>query len=64
MINWQDLLTAVALVLVLEGIFPFLTPGGLRRALAMLQALNDTQFRRMGVTSMLAGLVLLYFVKQ
>ena len=63
MIDWQDLLAALALVLVLEGIMPFLNPGGLRRTLAVIDRLNDRQLRILGALSMAAGLILLFFVK-
>jgi len=63
-INWQDLLAAVSLVLVIEGVLPFVSPDKLRRMMSQLQELSDSQLRRMGVFSMIAGLVLLYFVKQ
>ena len=61
--NWQDLGAALALFLVLEGVLPFLNPQGVRRLLAMLSTLNDTQLRFSGLTSMLLGLIVLYVVK-
>ncbi len=64
MIAWQELLAALALVLVFEGIMPFVNPGGLRRMLAVIDGLTDRQLRMFGVVSMAAGLTLLYFVKQ
>ena len=63
MINWQDLLAAVALVLILEGVLPFASPGRMRQVLEQIQQISDQQMRRMGAISMIAGLVLLYFVK-
>lgn len=60
--NWHDLGAALALFLVLEGILPFLNPQGVRRLLAMLSTLNDTQLRFSGLSSMLLGLMLLYVV--
>lgn len=63
MINWQDLLAAVALVLILEGILPFASPGRMRQLLEQIQQISDQQLRRMGAISMIAGLLLLYFVK-
>lgn len=63
MINWQDLLAAVALVLILEGILPFASPGRMRQVLEQIQQISDQQLRRMGAISMIAGLLLLYFVK-
>lgn len=64
MIEWKDLLAALALVLVLEGIMPFLNPGGLRRMLAVIDGLTDKQLRVFGMLSMAGGLILLYFIKQ
>lgn len=60
---WQDLFTAIALLLVLEGIYPFINPDGWRRMMLMLSQLNDQQLRFAGLTSMTIGLVLLYVVK-
>jgi uncharacterized protein len=60
--RWHDLAAAVALLLVLEGIFPFLNPAGLRRTLQALGNLNDQQMRFAGLSSMLIGLILLYVV--
>ncbi len=61
MIEWQDLLVAVALLLVIEGIFPFANPAGLRRTLELMAGLGDAQLRFAGFSSMLLGLLLLYF---
>ncbi len=63
MIEWQDLLAALALVLVFEGIMPFLNPGGLRKMLAVIDGLTDRQLRIFGALSMAVGLILLYFIK-
>ncbi len=61
---WQDLTVALALLLVLEGIFPFVSPAGMRRALAAISGMRDTQLRFAGLTSMLLGLALLYIVNR
>jgi len=60
---WHELAVAAALLLILEGIFPFLNPAGLRRALAMINELTDQQLRFVGLTSMLLGLGLLYILR-
>jgi uncharacterized protein len=52
--------SAVALLLVLEGLFPFLSPGGWRRTFQRLLQLNDGQLRFFGLCSILVGLVLLW----
>ncbi|HXZ95677.1 MAG TPA: DUF2065 domain-containing protein [Burkholderiales bacterium] len=57
------LLTAFALMLVLEGILPFLLPAIWREAFRRLIEMTDGQIRFMGLTSMLAGLLVLYLVR-
>ncbi len=57
------LLTAFALVLVLEGILPFLLPTVWREAFKRLTEMTDGQIRFIGLSSMLAGLLLLYLVR-
>jgi uncharacterized protein YjeT (DUF2065 family) len=61
--DWSDLLTALALVMVIEGIMPFASPGNTRRTLSMLAQMEDRVIRNIGGASMIAGLVLLYFVR-
>lgn len=60
---WQDLGTAVALLLVIEGIFPFVSPTGLRTTLRAVLEFSDSQLRVTGLASMLLGLLLLSLVK-
>jgi len=56
------LLTAFALLLVLEGILPFLVPGIWREAFRRLTEMSDGQVRFIGLSSMVAGVLLLYLV--
>lgn len=60
---WRDLGAALALMLVLEGILPFLSPTGLRRMIASVNELSDGQLRVAGLVSMAAGLALLYILR-
>ncbi len=60
---WDTLLMAFALMLVLEGILPFLLPGIWRETFKKLTEIGDNQVRFIGLTSMLLGLMLLYLVK-
>jgi uncharacterized protein YjeT (DUF2065 family) len=60
---WQDLWTALALVLVIEGILPFLSPGGFRNMLKTAGEMDDKSLRYAGLFTMLAGLLLLYLVR-
>ncbi|MGH8121112.1 MAG: DUF2065 domain-containing protein [Gammaproteobacteria bacterium] len=59
---WDNLLTAFALVLVIEGLMPFLNPAGWRRIIAMTAQLDDSTLRVIGLTSMILGVFLLYLV--
>ncbi len=60
---WHDLLVAIALVLVLEGILPFLSPSKLRQTLLLAVQLDDASLRFIGLTAMVLGCVLLYVVR-
>ncbi|MGH1440025.1 MAG: DUF2065 domain-containing protein [Cellvibrionaceae bacterium] len=60
---WETLFAAVALMLVLEGIIPFLYPNKWRNLVATLAQINDRQLRIMGLISMLLGVGLLYLIK-
>ena len=55
------LLTALALMLIIEGLLPFLAPGFWRETFRRLTEISDGQLRFVGLTSMLAGLLLLFF---
>jgi len=59
---WHDLLVAFALLLVLEGVWPFLSPDSLRRALQLMIEQDDRSLRITGLVSMVVGVVLLYLV--
>lgn len=60
---WHDLLVAIALVLVLEGLLPFLSPDAMRRAVMKIVNLNDNTLRFAGLTSMILGCLLLYALR-
>ena len=57
------LLMALALMLVIEGLLPFLAPRLWRETFRRLMLLTDGQIRFFGLTSMLAGLILLFIVR-
>lgn len=59
---WHDLLVALALLFVIEGVWPFLSPDGLRRVLLMMAGQDDRSLRGAGLVSMLVGVLLLYLV--
>lgn len=51
---------ALGLVLVIEGLFPFLSPGGWRRTFQRVLELQNGQLRFFGLCSILAGLAVLW----
>jgi uncharacterized protein YjeT (DUF2065 family) len=53
---------ALALMLVFEGLFPFLSPQGWRRTFERLLAMHDGQIRFFGLVGILLGLGLLWLV--
>jgi len=57
------LVTAVALMLIIEGVLPFLLPTVWRDAFRRLTEMSDGQIRFVGLSSMLAGLLLLFLTK-
>lgn len=59
---WHDLAVAFCLMLVIEGIIPFVNPGRWRKMLLMLDQIDDNTMRMIGLASMLVGTGLLYVV--
>jgi len=57
----EDFIRAIALVLVIEGMLPFLSPDGWRQAMAQAGQLSDKTLRIIGLASMVAGVLVLYF---
>jgi len=62
--DWNDLFAALALVCIIEGIMPFASPKGVRRACAMLAQLDDRYLRMVGFASMAIGAAALYFLRR
>lgn len=54
----QDLLLAVALVFILEGLLPGLNPAAWRRVFEQALQMSDAQIRWVGLASMAGGLLL------
>ncbi|WP_439101593.1 DUF2065 domain-containing protein [Congregibacter sp.] len=59
---WQVFPVAVALVFVMEGLLPFISPERWRSMIATVAQLDDDAIRRFGLGSMLFGVVMLYLV--
>ncbi len=57
---WDWVMGALALMLVFEGVLPFISPTAWRQVFERALRLSDGQIRFIGLTSMLIGLLLLY----
>jgi uncharacterized protein YjeT (DUF2065 family) len=57
-----SLLAALALMLVLEGVLPFLAPGLWRETFRKMTEMSDGQLRFVGLVSMLGGMLLLSLI--
>lgn len=60
---WHDLLVALALVLVIEGVLPFLNPRAMRRFMLQMAEVDDRSLRTAGLISMVLGVMLLYWLR-
>jgi uncharacterized protein YjeT (DUF2065 family) len=56
-------LMAFALMLIIEGLLPFLAPSRWRDVFRRVMQMSDGQIRFFGLTSMLIGLLLLFLVR-
>ncbi len=54
---WTEILTALALVFVLEGMLPFISPAKYRQMVAEITRLSDNNIRNIGLVVMIAGSV-------
>ncbi len=61
--QWSDLLTALGLFLILEGMMPFLNPGGWKRMVESILNMEDQHLRIAGGCCMAVGLVVVYLVR-
>lgn len=60
---WTEILTALALVFVFEGLLPFISPSKYRQMIAEITQLSDSSIRSVALVVMIAGLVLLFLVR-
>ena len=59
---WHVLAAAIALVFIIEGMLPFISPDRWRKLLTMANQMDDRVIRNIGLGSMLFGVVVLYLV--
>jgi hypothetical protein len=62
-LKWDDLLAALSLVMIIEGMMPFASPHSLRNMLEKVARIDDRILRMTGLASMVCGLIMLYLVR-
>jgi uncharacterized protein YjeT (DUF2065 family) len=62
-IAWTDVAAALGLLLVIEGILPFLFPSGARDAFRRLASTDDATLRTAGAVSMVAGVAIVWLAR-
>jgi uncharacterized protein len=60
---WSEIAVALSMVLVIEGILPFLSPRRWRSFAEMAGRVDDRTVRMLGLFSMLAGTAMLYLIR-
>ncbi len=58
---WEKVLIGISLVLVIEGILPFINPASYKKTMLQVVKMPDSNLRVMGLMSMIAGVIMLYF---
>ncbi|MDJ0881233.1 MAG: DUF2065 domain-containing protein [Gammaproteobacteria bacterium] len=61
--NWTDLFAALSLVLVIEGLLPFINPTGYKNTMMQMATFPEKTIRMIGLGSMLTGVICLYLVR-
>ena len=62
MMNWQDFITAFALLLIIEGLLPFAMPDSIKKVYKTMVETPEITLRIFGLASIVAGLILLYLI--
>ena len=58
----NNILIGIALLLVLEGLMPFISPSSWKQMISAIMQMSDEALRIAGFLSMMAGVALLYWV--
>lgn len=61
--NWNDLFSALALVLVIEGLLPFINPSAYKSTMMQMATFPEKSIRMIGLGSMIAGVVFLFLIR-
>ena len=58
--DWHDLINAIALLLIFEGLLPFVSPDTIKKLYKTMMETPESSLRMIGLASIVAGLALLY----
>lgn len=61
--NWTELFSALALVMIIEGIIPFLSPQGYKNTMQQMMSMPESTLRVVGLGLMLMGAISLFFIR-
>jgi len=59
---WEIILTAIALVLIIEGFTPFISPKSYRKMMEAMSKCSDRALRIIGFIAMLIGVIVMYLI--
>jgi len=63
LLDWATFFSAIALVLVVEGLLLFAGPEAMKKLYAEAALLDHKMLRSIGLGAIIAGVVLLYFIR-
>ncbi|MCW8917749.1 MAG: DUF2065 domain-containing protein [Gammaproteobacteria bacterium] len=61
--GWSELWSALALVMVIEGLLPAISPRGYRKAIFAMSQMDARSIRITGLVTMISGALFLYWLK-
>jgi uncharacterized protein YjeT (DUF2065 family) len=61
--NWTELFSALALVMIIEGIIPFISPQGYKNTMQQMLAMPESTLRVVGFGLMFVGAMSLFFIR-
>lgn len=61
--DWQIYIVALGLVLVVEGILPFISPGRYRRFLKKMFDQSESAIRKMGLVMLVLGMIVIVIMQ-
>ena len=62
MLDWQSLMGAIALLFIIEGLLPFISPTLLKKTYAEFLSYSEKTLRLIGLASIIAGILLLFLI--